>query len=69
MTEPTLVLVRNEVDPDRAYHCDALADALPNAREVEYPAGERPDLESADGVVLSGSTAGVYEADDRPWID
>ncbi len=69
MSEPTLVVVRNEVDPDCTFHCDAVCEALPGAGTVEYPAGERPDLEDVDGVVLSGSTAGVYEADDRPWID
>ncbi|WP_049928859.1 type 1 glutamine amidotransferase [Halopiger goleimassiliensis] len=73
MTESMLVVVRNEVDPDFDYHCDAIADALESVpatvREVDYPAGERPDLARADGVVLSGSTAGVYEADERPWID
>ncbi|MXV62589.1 type 1 glutamine amidotransferase [Natronorubrum sp. JWXQ-INN-674] len=70
--EPTITVVRNEVDPDAEYHCDALAefvsDAAPGARELDYPGGERPDLERADGVVLTGSTAGVYEADERPWI-
>ncbi|AXR79524.1 type 1 glutamine amidotransferase [Natrarchaeobaculum sulfurireducens] len=68
MSEPTLVVVRNEVDPDCTFHCDAISDALPDARTVAYPDGDRPDLEAVDGVVLSGSTAGVYEADDRPWI-
>ncbi|WP_436346151.1 type 1 glutamine amidotransferase [Natronorubrum sp. FCH18a] len=72
MESPTIVVVRNEVDPDAEYHCDALAGCVPNAapgaREIDYPAGERPDLERADGVVLTGSTAGVYEADERPWI-
>ena len=69
MSEPSLVVVRNEVDPDCEFHCDALENLVPNARAVDFPAGERPDLEAADGVVLSGSTAGVYEADERPWIE
>jgi GMP synthase (glutamine-hydrolysing) len=34
------------------------------------PNGNRPrSLEDADGVVLSGSTAGVYETDRHPWMD
>ncbi|MFP8951976.1 type 1 glutamine amidotransferase [Natrialbaceae archaeon A-arb3/5] len=69
MTQPTIAVVRNEVDSDCAYHCDAIAANFANGREVDYPAGERPDLDAIDGVVLSGSTAGVYEADERPWID
>ncbi|MWV64574.1 type 1 glutamine amidotransferase [Halorubrum sp. JWXQ-INN 858] len=66
---PTIYVVRNEVDPDHEYHCDALAARFPDAIEVDYPAGERVPLESADGVVLTGSTAGVYESDTHPWID
>lgn len=63
-----MLVVRNEVDPDCAYHCDALASHFPDAAACDYPAGERPDFEGVDGVVLTGSTAGVYEVDDRPWI-
>lgn len=66
---PQLYVVRNEVDPDHEYHCDALAARFPDAIEVDYPAGERVSLDDADGVVLTGSTAGVYEADRHPWID
>lgn len=69
MSAPSLTVVRSEVDPDCEYHCDALESLVPNARAVDFPAGERPDLEAADGVVLTGSTAGVYERDERPWID
>ncbi len=68
MSDPELVVVRNEVDEAYEYHCDALASYVPEAREVDFPAGERFDPEAVDGVVLSGSTAGVYEADGRPWI-
>lgn len=63
----TLYVVRNEVDSDCEYHCDALASRFPDALEIDFAAGERLPLEDADGVVLTGSTAAVYEAD-RPWI-
>lgn len=66
--EPTMAVVRNEVQADYEYHCDALASYFPGGREVDFPAGERFDPAAVDGVVLSGSTAGVYEADERPWI-
>lgn len=69
MSTPRLVVVHNEVDPDATFHCEALEAAISGATGIDYPAGERPDLESADGVVLSGSTAGVYEVDENPWID
>jgi GMP synthase (glutamine-hydrolysing) len=63
-----LYVVRNEVDPDSEYHCDALAAQFPTATEVDFVRGERVPLDAADGVVLTGSTAGVYEAERRPWI-
>nr|WP_245781354.1 type 1 glutamine amidotransferase [Halopelagius inordinatus] len=36
---------------------------------MDFPVGERLDPGAVDGVVLTGSTAGVYERSDRPWID
>ncbi|ELY54779.1 type 1 glutamine amidotransferase [Natronolimnohabitans innermongolicus] len=72
MRSPTIAVVRNEVDADREFHCDALegvvSDAAAEIRTVDYPSGERLDLEAVDAVVLTGSTAGVYEVDERPWI-
>jgi GMP synthase (glutamine-hydrolysing) len=68
MPTPRVVVCRNEVDPDHAYHCDALAASMPDAVEIDYANGDRPDLEAADAVVLTGSTAGVYEADAYPWM-
>ncbi len=65
---PTVFVVRSEVDPDCAYHCDAVAAQVPNAEEIDFVAGERVPLDEADGVVLTGSTAGVYEADTHEWI-
>lgn len=63
-----LYVVRNEVAPDCAYHCDAVATQFDAAAEVDFIAGERVSVDAADGVVLTGSTAAVYEADRRPWI-
>ncbi|WP_123624450.1 type 1 glutamine amidotransferase [Halorubrum sp. CSM-61] len=65
---PALYVVRNEVDPDCEFHCDALAAGFPDAEAVDFVAGDRVPLDEADGVVLTGSTAAVYEADSRPWI-
>jgi GMP synthase (glutamine-hydrolysing) len=64
----TLYVVRSEVDADCEYHCDAVAAQFPDAEEVDFVAGERVPLDDADGVVLTGSTAAVYESDCRPWI-
>ena len=68
MPSPTIAVVRNEVDADYEYHCDALAERFPGAREFSYPDDDRPDPDDFEGVVLTGSTAGVYEREDRPWI-
>jgi len=65
---PSLYVVRNEVDADCAYHCDAVASHVPTAEEIDFVADERVPLDDADGIVLTGSTAAVYEADRRPWI-
>ena len=62
-------VVLNEVDANATFHCDALADLVPSARRIDYPAGERFDPDKAEAVVLTGSTAGVYERDVHPWID
>lgn len=56
-----LYVVRNEVDTDCEYHCDALAAWFPTADEVDFVAGERVSLDTADGIVLTGSTAAVYD--------
>lgn len=69
MTDPTIYVIRNEVDPDMRFHCDALTGQLPGATELDYVAGDRVSLDGADGVVLTGSTAAVYESESRPWID
>ncbi|SMO67661.1 type 1 glutamine amidotransferase [Halorubrum cibi] len=66
--DPTIYVVRSEPDPDSEYHCNALASWFPEAIEIDFVAGERVPVEEADGVVLTGSTAGVYEVEDRPWI-
>lgn len=72
MASPTILVVRNEPDSDAEFHCDALADCVPGAREVDATADDVDPrslaLDDVGGVVLTGSTAGVYEVDDRPWI-
>jgi GMP synthase (glutamine-hydrolysing) len=64
-----ILVVHNEVDPDSRYHTEELAKGFPDRREHDYASeGSAPDLEGVDGVVLAGSTAGVYEADEYPWM-
>lgn len=69
MSEPTVLVVRNEVDPGSEYHEEALLAQFDEPTVVRYPDGDRPSLDGVDAVVLTGSTAGVYEADEHPWMD
>ena len=65
-----LLVVRCEPTPEYAFHCDALADSFPDARELSLVSGDKlPSLGDVDGVVISGSTAGVYEDDTHDWIE
>jgi GMP synthase (glutamine-hydrolysing) len=64
-----LRLFRCEVDPDCAYHCDALAERFPEADEYDLTRGTEGALDGVDAAVISGSTAGVYEDDERAWIE
>ncbi len=72
-----LLSIENEVDPDARYLGEALRELLPAcAVHDAVRDGGRPPQETlpADGfdalsgVVVGGSTAGVYEADDHPWM-
>jgi GMP synthase (glutamine-hydrolysing) len=73
---PGVILVlQNEVDPDNRYFVPEIRRHLEAAgatvRVNPYAdTGGRPDaLDDADAVVLSGSTAGVYETESYPWMD
>ena len=65
-----LLVCDTEVDPDAyGYLPRALRALLPAHEHHHYPTeGSNPSLDGVDAVVITGSTAGVYEADDRPWI-
>jgi GMP synthase (glutamine-hydrolysing) len=70
-----LLVLENEVDADCRYFVPEITRHLPDARAHDVAHGDVPDIEAVvgdgsevDGVVLSGSTAGVYEADDYPWM-
>lgn len=55
-----------------SYFTDALADLALDSREGvvhSLPSDGLPTLSDVDAVIVTGSTAGVYEADERPWID
>jgi GMP synthase (glutamine-hydrolysing) len=65
-----LLVLENEVDPDYRYFGAALRDSLADVDVYDYvEEGGRPSVDGVDGVVVAGSTAGVYESDDHPWMD
>ena len=63
-----ITILHNEPNPEYEFHCEAVAACLPDATELAFTRGERPSLDRTDAVVLTGSTCGVYERDDQPWI-
>jgi GMP synthase (glutamine-hydrolysing) len=69
-----ILVLQNEVDTDNRYFVPEIRRHLEAAgatvRVHPYAdTGGRPDaLRDADAVVLSGSTAGVYETDTYPWM-
>lgn len=65
-----LLAIENEVDPEFRYFGRELRELLPHNRTFDAVREEwPPDLDGIDAVVIGGSTAGVYEADDHPWME
>ena len=65
-----LLVLENEVDPDTRYFVPEIVRHLSECEVYTYAdAGGQPSLDGVDGVVVSGSTAGVYEREDYPWMD
>lgn len=66
------LVVALEPDPDHRYHPRAIRDRLPAETEYvvlpESPTKSEPDLERFDGVVLSGSSAHIYEEAETEWL-
>lgn len=68
---PVVILVlHNEPEEKHRYHCDALGSFFPDSVKQNVPRDgvPREEAKDADGIVLTGSTAGVYERAERTWI-
>lgn len=64
-----LLVLENEVDPDYRYFVPAMCEHLPAVRVHDVVADGPPSsLDGVDGVVVAGSTAGVYESDAHGWM-
>ncbi|SIR09481.1 GMP synthase (glutamine-hydrolysing) [Haladaptatus litoreus] len=65
-----LLVLENEVNPDFRYFVREMRTYLPEHRVYDYAnEGGNPSLSGVDGVIVAGSTAGVYERADYPWMD
>ncbi|WP_231183220.1 type 1 glutamine amidotransferase [Haladaptatus sp. DYF46] len=65
-----LLVLENEVNPDYRYFVRSMESFLPDHEVYDYVAAdESPSLSNVDGVIVAGSTAGVYERDENPWMD
>ncbi|MFB6220902.1 MAG: type 1 glutamine amidotransferase [Halolamina sp.] len=65
-----LVVLDTEVEPDYRYLGPEIVHHLPDVHYrvfVDDPTA--PDLDEVDGVVLSGSTAAVYESGHEDWLE
>lgn len=64
-----LLVLENEVDPAVRYFVPAMREFLPEVRVHDVVNdGGCPGLDGADGVIIAGSTAGVYEQEAHPWM-
>ena len=65
-----ILVLENEVDLDERYLVDEMTRHLPEAKVHDYAreGGRNLDLSAVEGVVVGGSTAGVYEEDDHRWM-
>lgn len=71
-----LLVLENEIDPETRYFVPEIVRHLRSAEadvEIEVydyaSEGGQPSLRGVEGVVVGGSTAGVYEAETYPWMN
>jgi len=64
-----ILVLDNEIDPDLRYLGPELVQLLPEAEYHVFPdAPANRAIDDLDGIVLSGSTASVYDPDHSDWI-
>jgi len=65
-----ILVLENEVDLEERYLVEEMRRHLPESEVYDYAReGGQPDLSEVDGVVVGGSTAGVYEDEKHRWIE
>lgn len=66
-----ILVLENEVDLSERYLVDEIVRYLPEYEVYDYAqkgTKRQPDISNYDGVIVGGSTAGVYEEDEYPWM-
>lgn len=64
-----ILVVDNEVDPDLRYLGPEIVRRFPETTYKVFPEEPvLPDLDEVSGVILTGSTASVYEAEHEEWV-
>ncbi|MDY6780374.1 MAG: type 1 glutamine amidotransferase [Halobacteria archaeon] len=64
-----ILVLENEVDLENRYLVDEIRRYLPESDVYDFTRNlGKPSLEDVDGVIVGGSTAGVYEEDDYEWM-
>lgn len=64
-----ILVVDDEVQPDYRYLAPEITRILPESDyHIYVEETDVPDLGNYDGIIVSGSTASVYD-DSRPWIE
>jgi GMP synthase (glutamine-hydrolysing) len=64
-----ILVLDNEIDPEHRYLGEEIARRIPESTYRVYVEEPRPLAGDVDGVVLAGSTAGVYEDGHDDWLD
>ncbi|WP_266077258.1 type 1 glutamine amidotransferase [Haladaptatus caseinilyticus] len=65
-----LLVLENEVDPELRYFGREMRSYLPEHTVHDFAnEGGHPSLSEVSGVIISGSTAGVYERAEYPWMN
>lgn len=70
MSKQMILVLENEVDLDNRYLVDEITSYLPESRVYDFTEHHTPpSLDGVDGVIVGGSTAGVYEDDQYLWME
>ncbi len=65
-----ILVLENEVSPENRYLVDEITHYLPESRIHDFALGDKePEIDDISGVIVGGSTAGVYEENQYEWME